>query len=160
MKKKIKKLNNQPPVLCRPCKVFPYLLAKASWASIAVFRPRKAGGLADLLRLFLRTFSVFFFRSLIKSTTVIQYYWQEGKWPETINALILNSTHLLWLRLLLWWRCLVLEPDRDLAFFFLSRLRDCDRRLSLLLLWWRLKSINMNQKKILLCMITSSLIVG
>jgi hypothetical protein len=45
-------------------KLLLYLLAKASWASMAVFLPRKAGGLTDLLRLFLRTFSLFFFRSL------------------------------------------------------------------------------------------------
>lgn len=51
----------------------------------------------------------------------------------------LYYTHRLLLRLLLWWWCLVLEPERDLAFFFLSRLRDRDRRLSLPLLWCCLK---------------------
>ena len=55
----------EPSMLQMPCKLLPCLLARASCASIAVFRPRKAGGLTDLLRLFLRTFSLFFFRSLV-----------------------------------------------------------------------------------------------
>lgn len=42
------------------------LLARASCASIAVFRPLNTVGLTDLLRLLLRTFSLLFLRSLVK----------------------------------------------------------------------------------------------
>lgn len=70
------------------------------------------------------------------------YYWQEDKGSLNCHkkCSYLNLAHLLLLRLLLWWRCLLLEPERDRAFFFLSRLRDRDRRFSLLLLWCRLKA--------------------
>lgn len=45
---------------------FTYLLAKASWASIAVFLPLKGGGLGVRLRLLLNLlgFSILFFLSL------------------------------------------------------------------------------------------------
>lgn len=61
-----------------------------------------------------------------------------------------KPTNLLLLRLLLWWWCLVLEPERDLSFFLLSRLRDRDRRLSLLLLWCRLKALSQVEIKLIL----------
>lgn len=123
------------------------LLARASCASIAVFRARKEVGLAVLLLLFLRTLSVFFFRSLwVRQST---NYSEQAvtlcrRLVESRRYKLLqffSNNNLLLLRLLLWWWCLDLEPERDLCFFLLSRLRERDRRLSLLLLWWRLRAV-------------------
>ncbi len=124
-----------------------YLLANASWASMAVFLPLKVTGLAERLQLFLRTFSVLFFFSLDKIgpshsfNTNSEFHWVSCK---IINAQ--SSSDLLLLRCL----CLLLEFDRDLARLFLSRLldllsplRERDLFLSQFRLWCRLQK-NMN----------------
>lgn len=128
-----------------------YLLANASWASMAVFLPLKVTGLAERLRLFLRTFSDLFFFSLDKIgpshsfNTNSEFHWVSCKIMNTQS-----SSDLLLLRLLLRCLCLLLEFDRDLARLFLSRLldlfsplRERDLFLSQFRLWCRLqKNIN------------------
>lgn len=123
-----------------------YLLANASWASMAVFLPLKVTGLTDRLRLFLRAFSVLFFFSLDKIgpshglSTNQHFHSRKKKIKHKIFV------HLLLLRLLLRCLCLLLEFDRDLARLFLSRLldrlsplRERDLLLSQFRLWCRLQ---------------------
>lgn len=114
-----------------------YRLAKASWASMAVFLPLNATGSADRLRLLLLVFSVLFFFSLDETGNV--------KPPFSFTRMETHAclfAHLLLLRCL----CFPLEFDRDLARLFFSRLfdlrsplRERDLFLSQLRLWCRLQ---------------------